>query len=204
MNRISAVRRRSILPLIPTVLVLSLAGCLRDRDHRDDPLLGLPNRIPDSRSSVSVREPGAGGPLASVAGRSDSGLGIRDNNSPPASTVDRGVQPTGWTGTTPPASDAAPRLQTPVVPRDPRTASTSPAPTGGPLRIRTFEEAAAFLSARNCRWQRLEQREGEWFFSCSVPSRTNPNSVKTYEATDKYGLLAMQKVIDEINRDQTR
>ena len=64
--------------------------------------------------------------------------------------------------------------------------------------------AQAILTARGCRWQRLEQREGEWFFTCSVPSRTSPNSVKTYEATDKFGLLAMQKVIDEINRDQSR
>jgi hypothetical protein len=196
---------RTILTLLLIVPALGLTGCLRDRDKANDPLFNLPGRSSSNQSSVSVRETD-GRNSAGLASRSaDSGLGIRDTSGQRDPSLDRTpVQPTGWTGA-PGASgaDGSPRLQTPTVASGPHAAG-APAMIGGVARLRTFEEGEAYLNARGCLWQRLEQREGEWFFSCSVPNRGNSNSVKTYEASDKYGLLAMQKVIDEINKEQSR
>ena len=57
--------------------------------------------------------------------------------------------------------------------------------------------------AHGVKWQRLQTTgEGEWTFGCTIPSKANAGSMKTYESKDRYGLLAMQKVIDEIIRDQ--
>ena len=47
--------------------------------------------------------------------------------------------------------------------------------------------------------QELRQRDGEWAFSCSVS--LSANRMKTYEASDRYGLIAIQKVIDKMNQD---
>ena len=198
------VRRRKIVPLALTLLAMALGGCLRDRDNREDPLTGSPARIPASRSSVSTRE--QDNPNAPS-------LSIRDSNPPP----DRNnVQTTGWTGSNNnnSSTDSGPRLQAPVVGYDQRNSGTPAALSGTrtATRFRTFEEGEAFLmrlTENRCKSQRLlqhedEQNQGVWTFECSVQSKTNPSNVKTYTATDKFGLYAMQKVIDDIVRDQGR
>jgi hypothetical protein len=198
MSRVFAVSRRLAGPLAVALLGVTLGGCLRDRDsqnRRDDPFTAVPARIPDSRRSVSVRDNDRDLPDS----RTTAGLAIRepDRNRDSNSDRDRNpVQTTGWTG-----SDAdrvaGPKLQTPVVSKDGRESRS-----GGPVRIRTFEDGAAFLTARDCRGMQLQLRDKEWYFECSIPSRRNSNSVKTYTAHDKYGLIAMQMVIDDILRDQ--
>lgn len=197
-------------------LALGLSGCLRERDpDRVDPITGLPARIPENRRGVSSRaeDERERRTPASLAGRSDLGIrdrdrdrdrdSDRDRDRDRDSDKDRGVRTTGWTGSDirdrdrDRDRDPNPRLQPPVVPRESRSFASGPAP-----KLRSFEEGQAFLTARGCRWQRLEQRDNEWFFTCSVPNRGSSSSVKTYEAVDKYGLLAIQKVIDKIARDQ--
>jgi hypothetical protein len=58
--------------------------------------------------------------------------------------------------------------------------------------------------ARGVRWQRLDQKDGEWTFECTIPTGAGATSMRTYEARDKYGLVAIQKVIDNIAQDQRR
>ncbi|MFL5339026.1 MAG: hypothetical protein ACJ8F7_02570 [Gemmataceae bacterium] len=201
MSNLFIVRHGKLVPLALTLLALCLGGCLRDRENRDDPLTGMPARISANQRNVSVRDDGRGA----------SNLSIRDQNPPPNANT---VQTTGWTGNNNATStDSTPRLGAPVVGTSVRNTGTSAtlAASGGPTRIRTFEEAEAFLASDRCKCkaQRLlqhedEQNQGVWTFECSVPSRTNPSNVKTYTATDRYGLIAMQKVIDQIVQDQGR
>jgi hypothetical protein len=181
---------------------LALTGCAifdKPDPNRPDPLTGLPKRVPAGERGVSATSNPAdanrNGVLASSGPRpadGTSGLSIRDSRAPEA---DRSTQPSGtWTGSESHSNAGA-------KPAGVTTASADGA-AGGP-RVRTFEEAQQFLVARGVRWQDLQTTgEGEWKYSCSVPSKANANSVRTYEARDRYGLLAMQKVIDQILREQ--
>jgi hypothetical protein len=193
------IRRRVVMALLPLTVCLSL-GCTdshffdRDRDDRPDPLTGLDRTRPDRRN-VSVTANGDGRTPASLAGTS--GLGMRDTNSSSAATS-RDVQTTGWTGTRSDDPSAAPKLGTPTA-GGPTGARSSPTAAGGTGRIRTFEEAQQILIARGVKAQELRQTDGEWNFSCSVT--LGANRMKTYEASDRYGLLAIQKVIDKMNQD---
>ena len=212
-------RRLAVTLLLP----LTLTGCLsdglfsdrdrdRDRNRDRDPLTGLPSRIPQDQRSVSVNQPPSdrvtAATLASSSNRDGvSGLGIRDGlTSGPGNSGNA-----GWSGTetktvtpTGGAQLGSPKLGGPTDSYSAPTGAASRSPT---IRMRTFEEAQQFLLARGVKWQRLQMQSsatgpGEWSFSCTIPNRSNPNNMKTYEATDRYGLLAMQKVIDEIMRDQ--
>ena len=186
--------------LLP-VLLLSMAGCLNDHPDpkRPDPLTGLPKRIPPGERAVSSTynpaDQGRSAMLASSGpqpGEGSSGLGIRDNR---ASDADRTTQPAGaWTGNQS-RNSATPTAGT-------RPGGAAPDNGAAGLRVRTFEEAQQFLSARGMKWQELKNTgESEWSFACSIPTK-NSTSVRTYEARDRYGLLAMQKVIDQILREQ--
>jgi hypothetical protein len=86
----------------------------------------------------------------------------------------------------------------------PPVRADSPAPPGsGESRATGFEQAQALLTARGVKWQRLETfGDGEWTFLCSVPSKTNPQSARRYEAHDRTPLGAMQAVLDQIQKDQ--
>jgi hypothetical protein len=76
--------------------------------------------------------------------------------------------------------------------------------SGGPGRTETYEQLQAQLVARGITWQRLERVEAEWRFSCSIPSRQNPNLSRTYEAHshDDSGLAAVRAALDQIDKDQ--
>ena len=65
-----------------------------------------------------------------------------------------------------------------------------------------LHHAQQILIVRGVKAQELHQRDGEWTFSCSVS--LGANRMKTYEANDRYGLLAIQKVIDKMNQDGPR
>lgn len=195
---------------------LAATGCVSDRPaKRDpDPFTSLPSRVPPDQRTVSTNPPSTSAPFdrvtpATLAGSSSrpadgvSGLGIRDG--------DKAGSPAGaWTGvenkSATPGNGA--KLGSPGQrgPTDSFTRPVSATGTGGNgpiVRARSFEEAQQFLMAHGVKWQRLQTTgEGEWTFGCTIPSKANPGSMKTYEAKDRYGLLAMQKVIDEIVRDQ--
>ncbi len=203
--------------LLPT----ALAGCLsdglfsdrsrsRDRDRDRDPLTGLPARIPaDQRSVTAGPAPSDRVTPATLAGGSSaglSGLGIRDGNT---SGPDNSAPPPSgaWSGaesknTAPPggAKLGTPRLGGPSDSYAQPAAGSNRSPA---IRARSFEEAQQFLMAHGVKWQRLQTTgEGDWTFSCTIPNKANTGSMKTYEAHDRYGLVAMQKVMDEIVRDQ--
>jgi len=184
--------RRLLCCLSPLAVCLSL-GCAdgrlfdRDRNDRPDPLTGL-SQVPPDRRNVSV---------TSNPGDGASGLAMRDRTTPDPYR-DRTVQPTGWTGNHT-DSDAA-KLGSPTT-GGPTGTRSSPATFMNTGRIRSFEEAQQLLVARGVKVQELHQRDGEWYFTCSVPIPNKPNSTKTYEATDRYGLLAIQKVIDKMKAD---
>jgi len=99
------------------------------------------------------------------------------------------------------------KLGSPAAPTNP-TSSSSPLTDSGPapfVKVKTFEEAEQVLLAHGMNWQDLQMIDGkQWKYACTVPNKSNPNVMRNYEATDVYGLLAMQKVIDQIVRDQGR
>ena len=202
--------RRFSAFLLPLTVCLSL-GCKgggffdRERDDRPDPLTGL-DRIPPSRRNVSVTSnPGDNRTPAALAASRDgvSGLGIRDSEGDAAPSRDRPVQTTGWTGSRSDDNPGTAKLGSPTTGGPTGSRSSPPAATATG-RIRTFEDAQQFLIARGVKAQELRQRDGEWSFSCSVPIRNKENSMKTYEASDRYGLLAIQKVIDKMKSDGDR
>lgn len=206
---------------------LTLTGCLSDglfsdrgrdryRAKERDPLTGLPSRDPSDQriatTSPTSTDRVTAATLASSSGRTPegvSGLGIRDGSS--SGFDGSGQSSNGWTGadsnTAAPAGGAqlgSPKLAGPTDRYSAPPPGSSQIPA---MRIRSFEEAQQFLVARGVKWQRLQMQSGatgpgEWSFSCTIPNRNNPNNMKTYEAHDKYGREAIQKVIDEIIRDQ--
>jgi hypothetical protein len=190
--------------LVPALLV-ALAGCQTDRPdpNRPDPLTGLPKRIPPADRAVSSTYDPAGQTRAAMVAASgsrpsdnNSGLSIRDSR---GADADRSTQPAGaWTGNQS-RGGAAPATG---ARGDAVPASSSSTSSSSGLHVRTFEEAQQFLGARGVKWQELKNTgENEWVFSCSIPNKSS-SSVRTYEARDRYGLVAMQKVIDQILREQ--
>jgi hypothetical protein len=174
----------------------------RDRNPGPDPLTGM------DRRPVPVSNFGDGRSPAALASARDgvSGLGIRNDNPDPNVTRDRTVQTTGWTGANSTDTYGTARLGTPTTGAPVDTRSSPVASTVSTVnttgRVRTFEEAQQLLMARGVKSQELHQRDtGEWSFSCSMPIANQAGRMKTYEATDKYGLLAIQKVIDKMNQD---
>jgi hypothetical protein len=200
-------RRR--IGLVGFVLgVFSWVGCVTDPvdSRRNDPLTGLPKQVPPSQRPVSSTFDPKRNEAAAVAATTQSSmptvsdLGIRGPSSDLNATGSAAAS--AWSGqeskTVAPASASSGRPS--LTPGQP-TAVT----VGGGPRVRSFEEAQQFLAAHGVKWQDLQTTgEGEWKFSCSIPNKNNPNSVRTYEARDRYGLNAIQKVIDQISRDQQR
>jgi hypothetical protein len=196
---------------------IAMTGCIsdglfsdrsrnRDRDRDRDPLTGLPSRVPAEQRNVSAGAATDRVTPATLAGGSAgvSGLGIRDGVGGGAETTPGGA----WSGAeSKTAGPAGVKLGSPRL-TGPTDSYAQPASNRSPtIRMRTFEEAQQFLMAHGVKWQRLQMvpaanGPGEWNFSCTIPNKTNSTSMKTYEARDRYGLLAMQKVIDEIVRDQ--
>jgi hypothetical protein len=87
----------------------------------------------------------------------------------------------------------------------PAANGTLPASAGQPSSSNpSMEQAQAQLASRGVRWQRLEMTpdQRDWQFSCSIPSRQNPNISRTYEAQAPTAPAAVQAVLDQINRDQ--
>jgi hypothetical protein len=135
-------------------------------------------------------------------------LGIRDGQ---GSSTSAWNQSNGsWTGTesrSAPAAGTPAKLGNPSSPLSQAASSSLPASSGpAPIvRVKTFEEAQQVLLAHGMNWQKLQMIDGkQWEFCCTIPNKTNPNTMRNYEATDRYGLLAIQQVIDQIVRDQGR
>jgi hypothetical protein len=81
-------------------------------------------------------------------------------------------------------------------------AASPPARASSPAT--TFEQVKAQLTARGVVWQRLEMtgENGEWRFTCSVPNHQNAKLRRTYIATARDELSAMQAALDQIDRGQ--
>ena len=188
--------RKWLMALVPAALLLG--GCQQDRNTRNDPPNSLPPRTSmDPRNSNNNSTSTTG--LTSSRSPSDmDDLRNRAENSNGSST-----QASYNDQNSSRRSDDA-KLQSPGSNNTNRSPAYTTASSGGP-RIRTFEEGQQFLMARGVKWQRLETAgEGEWRFSCSLATRQGSTSMRTYEATDRYGLTAMQKVIDQVVRDQSK
>jgi hypothetical protein len=197
---------RFLLRSLAAILPFALAGCLTDNTAhtRPDPLTGLPKTTPTVSSTYNSVSPSTSASLA-ASSTSASGLGIPNaqptsNSSPPSSN--------NWTGAAPSAAPAAgmpAQLGSPLGPTN-ATASSSPLTSTGPapaLKIKKFEDAEQVLLNHGVNWQKLQMIDGKhWEFACTIPNKANPNVMRNYEATDLYGLTAMQKVIDQIVRDQ--
>jgi hypothetical protein len=213
-------RRLVLAALLALPSVVSLAGCddpLFGKRKEPDPLLGaaIPKTVPDNQRAVTVTYPSApapsGGPTNAGLASNGTWAGRPGDNSGSGGIAPAGASSNG-VSLQPPVLGGGSNLPPP--PRATPTSSLPPAPsmgtgptggatgTGGAVRLRSFEHAQELLTGRGVRWQRLETVDsGEWRFSCSIPVPSNPNKTRTYEATDRYGLLAMQKVLDQISRD---
>lgn len=203
-SRLAWLRKRSLVTLMPLVF----AGCLSDEGsrYRPDPLTGLPRNAPTTVSSTfgstnppasaSLAVPGPNPPNNAPAANSQSSNGAWSQT------------PGAWSGTesrSTPTTAVPAKLGSPMPPSN-STASSSPVPNAGPapsLRPKNFEDSEKILIAHGVNWQKLQMIDANsWEFSCTVPNKSKPNVMRTYEATDRYGLLAVQKVIDQIVRDQ--
>jgi hypothetical protein len=71
------------------------------------------------------------------------------------------------------------------------------------LRVTSYEQAMALLTAKGVRWRKLEMvvERNESKFSCSIPNPQNPNISRYYEASAATDLAAIQAVIDQIDKD---
>ena len=80
--------------------------------------------------------------------------------------------------------------------------ATQPAAQGS--RLASLDQLEAQVKARGALWHRLDKigDTGEYKFSCSVPNRRKPGSRRTYEARAKDALVAVQAVLDQIDKDQ--
>jgi hypothetical protein len=73
-----------------------------------------------------------------------------------------------------------------------------PPPPGG----LTYEQAQTILASKGIGWQRLENGDqGDWKFSCSVPSKANPAVSRTYEAHATNYLDAIRAVLDKMDKE---
>lgn len=190
--------RRRLMFYTSASLLVALTGCVMDsaEARRTDPLTGLPKQIPPTQRPVtSTFDPKRQEAAAISAPVSD--LGIRE---PRSATPAANSAALSWSGheSKTAAPTSTPPLHSLVTPAQPTSVSVG----GGP-RIRSFEEAQQYLVAHGVKWQDLQTTgEGEWKFSCTIPNKKQPNTFRTYEARDRYGLSAIQKVIDQISRDQ--
>ena len=103
-----------------------------------------------------------------------------------------------------PPESAAPRTGT-LTSAVPGNGTPPPAAAGQPPSSNpSLEQAQARLAGRGVRWQRLEMAPDQrnWQFSCSIPSRRNPNISRTYEAQGATPANAVQAVLDQLDRDQ--
>lgn len=193
------------------VLLTPLSGCLSDKPDRNlpDPLTGLPRRLPPSERAVASTfgpERTDAAILASAGTKpaDSSGLGIRDDRRP-GDERERPLAASGaWSGSES-KSNAGPGMGARLGGAPAAPPTPPPTGTGAAVRVRSFEEAQQFLTAHGVKWQDLQTTgEGEWKYSCSIPNKANPSTMRTYEGRDRYGLTAIQQVIDQIVRDQIR
>jgi hypothetical protein len=104
-----------------------------------------------------------------------------------------------------PPESVAPRTGTLTSTVQPGNTTLPPATAGQPPSSNpSLEQAQARLAGRGVRWQRLELAPDQrnWQFSCSIPSRQNPNISRTYEAQGATPANAVQAVLDQLDRDQ--
>jgi len=139
---------------------------------------------------------GAPGPTA-ADGWARQDAGPAGNGS--AATL-RGPVPLAEAGSQPDARQPAPAAAVP--PQTAPAAATPPAAQGS--RLANLDQLEAQVHARGALWHRLDKiaDTGEYKFSCSVPNRRKPGSRRTYEARARDALVAVQAVLDQIDKDQ--
>ena len=171
-----------------------LAGCATDNRRGADPLLG---GVPSAGSTAAASgAPGPRQPLP-AAGRPASTAALASGPSrppDPRSGLHIGDAPATGPG-------AAPLQLRRPEPAGQLTGGIPAAP-----RVTTYEQAEGLLRSRGVKWQLLEMvgdggEAGEWKFSCSLPSRQNARTSRTYEARAASSLAAVGAVLDQIDRD---
>jgi hypothetical protein len=178
-----------LLAVVPAALIA--LGCESDRNRRSDP----PSSLPPRTAMDPKNSNGSSSSTTLTSSRSPNELDDMRNR---AENPNGSSQQAGYN------SNGEAKLQSPGSGNTNRIPAYTSSASGGP-RIGKFEEGQQFLMARGVKWQRLETAgEGEWRFSCSLPTKPGSTSMRTYEATDRYGLIAMQKVIDQVVRDQNQ
>lgn len=159
-----------------------------------------PSTVPPAIPTGVGSTPSAATLAAGVSRPADDGRDLRIGSAP----RDSG----GWAraGTPPAAGDAGgaklrgpePVVE-PVSRRDPMQSPnlSAAAPPD------TYRQLQAQLSARGVTWQRLETMgtDGQWTFSCSIPSRQNPNVNRQYRATARTDLEAIQEALKQIEKE---
>jgi len=219
-----------VLQFFCVLLLLVLAGCATDdRQARtplppvnNDPLLSsaVPAPVPAAIGTpvpvgVSPPAPLAGGPASSpLPGLPASSSGA--SNAALVSAPSRPLDPTHDLRIGAPSAPAAGSWQGQPSAGAPFTPPPAPLfqPTSGqPLLVRgaapvpwqrlaTYEQAQAVLASRGVRGQHLDTLgDGQWTFSCSVPSSKNQYISRTYEARAATNLAAIQAVLDKMDSE---
>jgi hypothetical protein len=194
-----------------------LCSCAGDNHSAPpDPLLGAAGVSPTGQAAAPSKAPAATGTLpalpAPTALTSNAALtagGPRPLEGGHELRIGTATGNTGgvaWAGQGSPGGTVPGRpdgVAQPVA-RGDGAPATALIPSGGSARMEAFEPLQAQLVARGITWQRLESVDGEWHFSCSVPSRQNPNLSHTYEARsrDPQGLAAIRAALDQIDKEQ--
>jgi hypothetical protein len=205
-----------------------LSGCAtqqRPAAPAVDPLLNGPPLPPPPAARAEAPPPATSGPAALPAPTSATSpaalapgtvqpldpnhdLRIAGGTAQPASSSGSGT----WRGQSAPSDVALqrpePTAETPPVQRlQPQPPPVQPAPACAPTaasRVATFEQAQTLLRSFGVTWQRLETGDdpGEWKFSCTIPSRQNPNIHQRYEARANDQIAALRAALEQIEREQ--
>jgi hypothetical protein len=186
-------------PVVLGALLLLLAGCAGQTDTGADPLLGARAAAPAVAPSGPAAQPAAQvkplPPMPAPSALTSNAALAQGGPQPLQGGFDLrignnagGSAPGTWVG--PPSPGPSP------VPAQPTSRTNTP---GQPT---TFEEAQRLLAAYGVTWQRLENADGVWKFTCSVPKRGSPNVSRTYEAQAKDDIGAIRAALEQIDREQ--
>lgn len=91
-----------------------------------------------------------------------------------------------------------------TAPAIPSTGFAPATPPAAPSPGLTQDQLLGRMKSLGVQWQRLESTTDTagWRFICSLPSPTNPNASRTYEARATEPLAAMQAVLEQIERER--
>jgi hypothetical protein len=209
--------RSVVLPTASCLLPLAFSACANQQPgvrqgQATDPLLGLgppPAKAPGTPGAPSARSspasPTSSIPPIPVPAGSSSNAALA-SGPPRALNQDRDLRIGEQGGQGPTSGGAILRRPEPagepLSQHDRMQQAPTVMPAGG-VRAVSYEQLQAQLASRGVAFQRLETGNdpGEWRFTCSIPSRQNPSSLRTYKGTGRTDLAAIQAVLEQIERE---